>query len=502
MRILKTYLVALFVVFLHFAGQIRYLTSEKNRINLLWHWHNAVALVLDLFLLALLFTVLAVAARRLSRMRDSSWLRRVAGHLFLAALLSGILAAVPSFTHRFHPAIARVAWLAGLAAMGYSLGRARSKLVQYAFNACLVFSPVAFIVSVQIISWPRWRDPPRTEFAVRPATAPKTPVFVFVFDEWSRPRSLVNGRFRLMFKNLRRLCKRAVLFPHSFSPGEETYLSLPRLLFQTDMDLVRRGGRFYWKVQGKKVPTEELPSLFHLSRQHGYNTYLAGWLLPYRRFLGDQVDYCHVYRLFPQGDGVVEEMGYCILRCTPFWTDPVSQRLWPPIAAKVTAEDRFRLSAAFREEMLALLKSCPTNSFLLFQVLLPHYPFIWNPDGTYRGADMASTAEGYDRNLEYLDFYIGQVLETLEGAGKLDDALLVITSDHNWRFEPEPDLRADADWGRRVPLIIKLPRQRAGRVLDGRIQTNHLKPLFEAVFAGERDTPRLLQLLQRLATPP
>lgn len=496
MSFIKKYLVALFVVFLHFAGAVRYLTLKSNRYYFLWDRHHAVALLADLFLISLAFALLALGGAWLARRFRLRWLERLLGHMLLVALLSGLLAAFPSFSRYNHPTLTKTIWLGAMAVIGYSLAHPRSRLVRYAANFCLLFSPVTFIVSAQVLSWQSWHDPPRTDFAVRNAAGPRAPVFLFVFDEWSRARSMTGGEFRSFFKNVRRLCEQAIVFREARSPGDDTEYSLPRLIYQCDSSFVVRDGQTYWKEQDKEVLTRNVPSLFQLAREQGYNAYMVGWFLPYRRILGDQVDYCRVYRGYRQGDGVPAEMVCALFRSMRFWTDPVSQRVWKLLYPRARAEHFRRVNTRIRQEMLDILNDCPTNTFALFHVPLPHDPYIWDADGAYRGPSKEAPSVGYERNLKYLDVYIGQVLEQLRATGKFDDALIIITSDHSWRKDSEPTMREGQQWQRKVPLIIKLPGQRSGCVIEEEFCTNRLKPLFEAVFAGERDTRRLLDLVR------
>ncbi len=503
MRLVKVYLVALFVVFLHFAGQFKAMSVRWNRRMFLWDRHHAIARVLDLFLIALLFTLLAQGLVRLARRWGLPRLRRSLGHLFLIAVASGVLAAFPSFSRQNHATLTKLIWLGIMLGVGYSLGSGSWKPVRYAFNFCLLFSPVVFIFSAQMLSWPPWQDPPKTNFAVRRAPGPRAPVFLFIFDEWSRPRSMTaDAQFRTFFKNLRKMCGQSVVFPHGRSPAGDTDWSIPRMIQQTDLRPLTGDGLMCWKDGDKIIPMVQLPSLFQLARDHGYNGYVLGWYLPYNRMLGEQVDYCHVRRARSQGDSILSDMGHALLYNLKYWTDPVSRRIEAPVRRAQSLAFLRRQSIQQRQEILDVLRDCPTNSFALFHLMLPHRPFMWNEDGSYREPTAESASAGYERNLKCLDHYVGQVVAQLRAAGKFDDALIILTSDHSWRSDPEPQMHQEKDADRCVPLIIKLPGQKTGAVIEDPLVTNQLKPFFEAVFAGERDPQRLLQILRRLAAQP
>lgn len=122
---------------------------------------------------------------------------------------------------------------------------------------------------------------------------------------------------------------------------------------------------------------------------------------------------------------------------------------------------------------------------------LPHYPWIYLPDGRHyqaapiEGSGLAGVvgigkgqvwterewpvAQAYQRHLlqvQFVDRLIGELLDKLEREGLYERALVVITADHGASFRPGAPLRkltADnvGEIGA-VPLLIKAPGQRDG----------------------------------------
>ncbi|HRX06630.1 MAG TPA: hypothetical protein P5306_06000, partial [Kiritimatiellia bacterium] len=77
------------------------------------------------------------------------------------------------------------------------------------------------------------------------------------------------------------------------------------------------------------------------------------------------------------------------------------------------------------------------------------------------------------------------------------DSVIVFTSDHNWRFDPDqPESRADledpdptSEW-KHVPLIIKYPGQTVGRIESDRPVTHGgLHRLLKAYAGGQPLSP-------------
>ncbi len=120
---------------------------------------------------------------------------------------------------------------------------------------------------------------------------------------------------------------------------------------------------------------------------------------------------------------------------------------------------------------------------------LPHHPWIYLPDGTvYNGRETPATTYTHDwrpqpalvrqaalrfaLQAEYVDRLVGELLDTLEGSGQLDETLLIVVADHGLAIAPGAKRRAPltetfADVAV-VPLFIKYPGQ-AEPVVDDRV---------------------------------
>lgn len=123
----------------------------------------------------------------------------------------------------------------------------------------------------------------------------------------------------------------------------------------------------------------------------------------------------------------------------------------------------------------------PTLRFL--HLLMPHSPWLYLPSGVrYEGVPTALPYDGqwwarlaYQRHIQqvgYTDRLLGEALRALEEAGLYDESLIVVTSDHGDSFSEGVSGRALDDAQRAaaelawVPLFIKAPGQREGRVDD------------------------------------
>jgi sulfatase-like protein len=100
---------------------------------------------------------------------------------------------------------------------------------------------------------------------------------------------------------------------------------------------------------------------------------------------------------------------------------------------------------------------------------------------------MAGTPDDYRRSLGHLDRVVDRVVRTLKDAGWYDRALLVMTSDHAWRNDPNLINTIDHPGMRHVPLLIKVPGQRTPGTVESPVELNRLNPLFEAAVRGALD---------------
>lgn len=133
----------------------------------------------------------------------------------------------------------------------------------------------------------------------------------------------------------------------------------------------------------------------------------------------------------------------------------------------------------------------------------------WRPlrDGIYRGeltltpVDQAVLAARYDEVLISLDHEIGRVLDMLERKGLLDDAFIVLTSDHGEEFYEHESVGHGGtlyDEVVAVPLIIRPPKSWTGprgRRVDGLVETRDLYDTLAELAEGKVPEPGSRSLL-------
>lgn len=187
---------------------------------------------------------------------------------------------------------------------------------------------------------------------------------------------------------------------------------------------------------------------------------------------------------------------------------PVTQN-WRDFAAEDTfigrwntqrTDDR-RTSAT---DFIAAIEAVPVGGrppLHFLHVLLPHEPWIHLRTGqrhtlrpqivaAYRDhwrEDAWAVTREHQRHLlqvQFVDTLLGKLVQRMRAGGLYDDALLVVTADHGASLRPDTPFRLPtretfADIAA-VPLIIKRPDQRLGRVSDANIETVDILPTIAA----------------------
>ncbi|GGM29048.1 sulfatase-like hydrolase/transferase [Micromonospora yangpuensis] len=167
-------------------------------------------------------------------------------------------------------------------------------------------------------------------------------------------------------------------------------------------------------------------------------------------------------------------------------------------AEAVPADPRFRWDKlndsqpARFTDFLAGLRPTDRPTLHFLHLLMPHSPWVYLPSGARYEApeDLPNDGTGWVdlarrrhlAQLGYTDRLIGETLRTLRERGLYDQALLVVTADHGVSFTAGAQGRGmgaiEAEPGQvaGVPLFVKEPGQRAGRVDDRNWQHVDLLP--------------------------
>jgi hypothetical protein len=145
-------------------------------------------------------------------------------------------------------------------------------------------------------------------------------------------------------------------------------------------------------------------------------------------------------------------------------------------------------------------------TFWMKHVLLPHGPYLYLPSGASTRREPRDLVPGmnstrgfhdpfltrhneqrYLLQLGYVDRLLGRLLRRLRAKGMYDDAMIVITADHGFAWQVGAATRRSVSAGNveelaPVPLLVKRPRQRRGRVNDSYVRTLDVAPTIADVL--------------------
>ncbi|NQT40950.1 MAG: sulfatase-like hydrolase/transferase [Planctomycetes bacterium] len=543
-RIGRKLMICLVVALFLFGGQIACWSDETNRLAKGWKAIDGAAILLDVVLLGLLFTLGAMLVNRSKR----RWLKSLARFAFLLLVAMGVIGTISacfdcgdgSLTQGGRKSCGWPITLAWVVAVPL-LFVARDRLMRPATSFCLIMFPLVPILFVQMCSWDtfgarpirqdpatafqtsastglnrvRGAEPQNTRGVILPDENEASPVLIFLFDEWSFVRSADGREFHSFLPNIRGLSEQAIVFTKARSPGPCTDLSVPALVYQDEGRLRPIDGRIFWETDDACVPADSAPTFFGPASIYGYKTAFVGSFLgSFSTIMRDRVDYyggCGA--LTPPRAGLagwtdhtrdlLVQMAGAAARNGRYGNDPLSLGLEYRIRSAKVSRIGYDRTRRFRQQVFDVLDHCPNNTLAFFHWPFPHAPFVFNGDGSYAGpvpaGDKGYTVKGYHRQLCYLDRLVGEIVDRLRKADRFDRAMIILTSDHTWRHDPDPDMQQAGMKDRRIPLIVKMPGQTESVWLDEPFETMRMQPLLEMVMRGDTDRQGALALIDRMS---
>jgi hypothetical protein len=174
-----------------------------------------------------------------------------------------------------------------------------------------------------------------------------------------------------------------------------------------------------------------------------------------------------------------------------------------------SSEGRFNYSAELNrprqlDHFVSCVKSSVRPRFTFLHVVLPHAPWVFFPTGEqyfhetnyhdHPAGAVGSMAEDwlndpptihrnefrYRLQVAFVDRFVGRLLDRLVETNVWEKCLLIVTADHGVSFRPGhsrrlPDADNLADIAS-VPLFIKLPGQKEGRIDDRNVESVDIFP--------------------------
>jgi len=313
-------------------------------------------------------------------------------------------------------------------------------------------------------------------------------VFVLVFDELSLAAVIKDELFdRDIIPNLTRFSGSATWYRKAVTPYAFTSYAIPALLTG------RKGAGTFRHAFFEQTANHHL---FRVAAAT-HDVYISGYYLPY----------CAAFRAYASGCRSLAEgfSGYINL-FRQWWERATPGEIRHTGLAR-SVEDMIAghsdPSRAFTEG-LQLGQDFSRPTFTYIHLRLPHEPYMFRANGDIRwGVSEFNferfTQEGllkirdvYREQVTYTDKLFGGFLARLKELGVYDRSVIVVTSDHGISFDRAHPGRSqemiDVEGVARVPLLVKMPGQQAGRIDDRRILNIELYQIVLNVLGQSRQT--------------
>jgi len=501
---------AISVSFYLFTPYLSRYTHEFNRFIFHWTRWDLISLLFCIVLLGTLFFLFLI----IFYVRGKSFTRKVFDLLFIAtfgvACVANVLHLVryKLLVKLSNPWIQLYIWwysgyflwiLLGIFVI-YAGFMHTKKIKKLCITLCFIASPILPIFTLNALRYPSITSSmgslPAHSEAEHYNEKDRRNVYIFIFDEWSYQRSFSNRKLISMFTNLNQFKDSAFVFHKAYSPSPNTLTSIPSFLFQTNLRFTTKGSIMGFKGESFH-PINQAENIFHHARELGFYTCIIGSYTPYGELLKDSVD-------FSKAMSVAKRFGNSFLAISKYHLLTGSLLLPAPFFPRERKKikeyffNRFQIKRinATHKLFKTIVKNQTRPTFAVFHYMLPHFPYIFNRDGhkelfaIYKGKDTSN----YYGNLAYLDKKIGEIISILKESNKFDNSLIIMTSDHSWRGDPDYTKDTSLLEKCHVPLFIKLPHQGCSIEINSKFSTSKLGTIINKYLDGNFDVSKARSL--------
>jgi hypothetical protein len=304
-----------------------------------------------------------------------------------------------------------------------------------------------------------------------------------VFDTLDYHHAFENRPAWLKLPELDRFRAESLDFTNADSPAERTGKSIPSLLTGLVVadELLPSPNDFTLLLpDGKQQSFRQTTTIFGEAEDMGVKTAVLGYYIPYGRLLGDETSYC---RWWQWGDYFDSE--------SPWYASLPTQILMT-LGKPVSAGDQVsRQIRGHKQEVEEAIKLVGNSDYGLVYTHFfpPHQPAMYNARTGQFDPRMPAKENGYFDSLALVDLTLGQLRREMERAGTWDKTLVIVTSDHSWRYA--------RDFGqpvhRRIPFLLHFPGQTGRLKGDDPINTLLTHDALVAYLKGDVSDPTKFQ---------
>lgn len=307
-----------------------------------------------------------------------------------------------------------------------------------------------------------------------PKAASERNVYIIVLDDWSYRRSFEGRDLRADLPNLAALAADSTVFHNAFMPTSDPPDTLPLLLKQT---------------------TDGSNNLVEQANRMKFYTAVVGYYFNYRTMLGTTIDFCRSFSGYKIPDqSLMDTALYHFVKTAryPFKRLPGdSDKL---LDSYVMNRMHARRLPVFHALVREIISKQIGATYGIFHYPVPHMPFVFHRDQNKPLlAIYDRSLDNYLDNLRYADRLVGELVETLKFAGKFDNAVLVLTSNHDWLGDVGLHDTTESgllQW-QHIPLLVKLPQQSERADIDTYFPVTRVQWIINYGLGGGRDGEEL-----------
>ena len=472
--------------------------EEGNRFSLDWSPTVRASILAAIALLAAAYGAFYAGAKLVGGWVDR-WLHRAASREALQLLAIWLMTAVAvrsgmAIIYATRPAtdlLARMVDSGAAKILGYvvlpigSLVWCRERYRKIVLGAYRVLGAMFALFVVQSFVWKH--DVASGQSANIQIEAGATDVsgglYILMFDGWGYDPTFGNPEFSLThMPHLSALLEQATQFHEAYSPGIETWVSMPRFIFQTDE---RADDYSYAEMRDRlfnRSDFSHLTSIFDLSDR--FYKFIGQSAISYRNLLGKRVDYVQPFYEASAGYFLKERVAGLLGSQLAFLRKAGITLEARSLNDDSMNESWYQQQRRIRPVLNDVLPRLPSNTFAFIHMLIPHRPYGFHRDGTPRIPPSMDDPDGsyYLDNVCATDAIIGDIVRILKEKGTYDSSLIVLTADHGVRPEDAAlwerlDLETFIS-EKHVPLIVKYPQQTRRADVHVALTTAQLHPLF------------------------
>lgn len=342
--------------------------------------------------------------------------------------------------------------------------RKLEKVVSAAQVVLIVLSPL-LLVNLTAAVWLRLKHAPLTQISsgikqARFNSGAGSRVVWIIFDELQSQAVFVDRDPRVHLPEFDRLTSQAINFSAAYPPASQTLTSIPSMTtgtFFKDAVPISTNELELKSEDGNSRHWSRETTIFSDAKQMGLRTGVVGWYHPYCRVLTNDLDSCfwspHVGQPNPSPDRLSLKRALVNNVITAVFRIPLAYRVLRSVETQLQRADHLTVFTEIKSASLELLRQRTNLTFLHFPI--PHGPWIGSSSNNQIGP---TDKAGYFDNVLLADNTLGELRRVLEETGEWDKSIVIVSSDHWWRWTPITTGKRD----HRIPFIVKLADQQVG----------------------------------------